>query len=73
MVEEYVVVPAVPDEGVTTGATVFTGADTALGVTELEAADVPDVPLAFVADIVKVYAWFTAYEPATVIGLDVPL
>lgn len=56
VVQEYVVVPAVPDEGVTTGATVFTGAETTLGVTELDAADVPDVPLALVADIVKVYA-----------------
>jgi len=56
VVQEYVVVPAVPEEGVTTGATVFTGADTTFGVTELEAAEVPDVPFALVADIVNVYA-----------------
>ena len=65
--------PAVPELGEIVGAVTNTGTDKAFGVTELEAADVPDVPLAFVADIVKVYAWLTAYEPVTVIGLDVPL
>jgi len=32
------------------------GRERVFGVTELEAVEVPDVPLAFVADIVKVYA-----------------
>ncbi len=54
VVQEYVVVPAVPDEGVTTGATVFDGGDTAFGTTELEADEVPPVPFAFVAEIVNV-------------------
>ena len=51
----------------------FTGADTTFGVTEPDEADVPDVPLAFVALMVNVYAWFAAYDPVTAIGLDVPL
>ena len=48
--------PAVPELGEIVGAVISTGTDRVYGVTELEADDVPDVPLAFVADIVKVYA-----------------
>jgi hypothetical protein len=63
----------VPEVGEIKGATVFTGADTTFGVTEPDEADVPDVPLAFVALMVNVYAWFAAYDPVTATGLDVPL
>jgi hypothetical protein len=44
-----------------------------LGVIELEAELVPDVPLAFVVLIVNVYEVLRIKVPVTVTGLDVPL
>ena len=48
MVHEYVVTPAVPDVGVTAGATVFTGASATAGPTCVELASV-DVPAELLA------------------------
>ena len=45
----------------------------AFGVIELDALDAADVPLAFVAVTVNVYAVPITKVPVTVRGLDVPL
>jgi hypothetical protein len=45
----------------------------AIGVTELLALEAVDVPLAFVAVIVNVYAWLLVKVPVTVSGDVVPL
>jgi len=49
------------------------GVELGFGVTEPDALELEDVPLAFVAVIVNVYDVPLTNVPVTVIGLDVPL
>jgi hypothetical protein len=42
------------------------------GVTLLDADEAVDVPLALIAVIVNVYAWFVVNVPVTVNGVEVP-